>query len=60
MAKTVRAILGDIYDAWRAQKLDWLGSYLPDSFCHVIPHSGGLAPWVARVHGKKEGSSACG
>ena len=36
MAKTVRAILGDIYDAWRAQNLDWLATYLPDDFCHVI------------------------
>jgi hypothetical protein len=36
MAKTVRAILGDIYDAWAAQNLDWLGSYLPDDFSHVI------------------------
>ena len=26
MAKT---ILGDIYDAWRAQNLDWLATYLP-------------------------------
>jgi hypothetical protein len=23
-------ILGDIYDAWRAQDLEWLASYLPD------------------------------
>ena len=29
MAKTVRAILGGIYDAWRAQNLDWLATYLP-------------------------------
>ena len=36
IAKTVRAILGDIYDAWRAQNLDWLATYLPDDFCHVI------------------------
>jgi hypothetical protein len=36
MAKTVGAILGDIYDAWRAQDVDWLASYLPDDFCHVI------------------------
>ena len=27
MAKTVRAILGDIYDAWRAQNLDWMATY---------------------------------
>src|SRR6476619_6804818 len=36
MPKTVRAVLGDIYDAWRAQNLDWLATYLPDDFCHVI------------------------
>ena len=36
MAKTMRAILGDIYDAWRKQNFDWLGSYLPDDLCHVI------------------------
>ena len=29
MAKTVRAILGDIYDACRAQNLDWMATYLP-------------------------------
>jgi ketosteroid isomerase-like protein len=41
MVKTVGAILGDIYDAWRAHDLDWLASYLPDDFCHVmhIPES---------------------
>jgi len=26
MAKTVRAILGDICDAWRAQNLDWMAT----------------------------------
>jgi ketosteroid isomerase-like protein len=36
MAKTAGAILSDIYDAWRAQDLDWLASYLPDDFCHVM------------------------
>jgi hypothetical protein len=44
MAKTVRAILGDIYDAWRAQNLDWLATYLPDDFCHVIHISSRPAP----------------
>ena len=29
-------ILGDIYDACRAQALDQLASYLPDDFCHVL------------------------
>jgi ketosteroid isomerase-like protein len=29
-------VIGDIYDAWRARDLQWLASYLPDDFCHVI------------------------
>lgn len=29
-------ILGDIYDAWRAQDVDLLASYLPVDFCHMI------------------------
>jgi hypothetical protein len=29
-------IVGEIYDAWRAQDLDWLVSYLSDDFCHII------------------------
>jgi ketosteroid isomerase-like protein len=29
-------VIGDIYDARRAQDLQWLASYLPDDFCHVI------------------------
>lgn len=36
MTKTAGTILGDIYDAWRAQDLEWLASYLPDDFCHVV------------------------
>ena len=35
MTKT-ETIIGDIYDAWRAQDLDWLASYLPDDFSRVI------------------------
>lgn len=33
-------IISEIYDAWRAQDLEWLASYLPDDFCHTIhiPH----------------------
>ena len=44
MTKTMETILGDIYDAWRAQDLEWLASYLPDDFYHVmhIP-AGGLS-----------------
>jgi hypothetical protein len=29
-------IIAEIYDAWRAQGLEWLASYLPDDFCHII------------------------
>ncbi len=29
-------IVGDIYDAWRAQDLEWLATYLPDDFSHVV------------------------
>jgi ketosteroid isomerase-like protein len=35
MTKT-EAILSDIYDAWRAQDLEWLASYLPDDFSHMV------------------------
>ena len=35
MTKT-ETIISDIYDAWRAQDLDWLASYLPDDFSHMI------------------------
>ena len=35
MTKT-ETIINDIYDAWRAQDLDWLASYLPDDFSHMI------------------------
>jgi ketosteroid isomerase-like protein len=35
MTKT-EIIIGDIYDAWRAQDLEWLASYLPDDFSHMI------------------------
>ena len=35
MTKTA-GIISDIYDAWRAQDLDWLASYLPIDFSHMI------------------------
>jgi ketosteroid isomerase-like protein len=35
MNKT-ETIITDIYDAWRAQDLDWLASYLPDEFHHIM------------------------
>jgi hypothetical protein len=57
----VRAILGDIYDAWRVQNLDWMATYLPDDFCHVIHIPVDLHPLGGTRQGKKEGrrSSAC-
>lgn len=29
-------IITDIYDAWRAQDLEWLASYLPEDFSHMV------------------------
>lgn len=53
MAKTVGAILGDIYDAWRAQDLDWLASYLPDDFCHVMHIPTSVHPLGGTRKGKR-------
>ena len=36
MTKPAKAILADIYDAWRAHDLDWLGTYLPADFSHSL------------------------
>jgi len=36
MMNKTATIIGEIYDAWRAQDLEWLASYLPDDFCHTI------------------------
>ena len=58
MAKTVRAILGDIYDAWRAQNLDWMATYLPDDFCHVIHIPSDLHP-LGGAKARRMRSSAC-
>jgi len=35
MTKT-ETIINDIYDAWRAQDLEWLASYLPEDFSHMV------------------------
>jgi hypothetical protein len=35
MTKT-ETIITDIYDAWRAQDLEWLASYLPEDFSHMV------------------------
>ncbi|MGA8434597.1 MAG: nuclear transport factor 2 family protein, partial [Methyloceanibacter sp.] len=37
-----------------AQNLDWLGSYLPDDFCHVIDIPVELHPLGGTRRGKKE------
>lgn len=46
-------ILGDIYDAWRAQDLDWLASYLPNDFAHIINVPAGIGPTAGSCYGKK-------
>jgi ketosteroid isomerase-like protein len=50
----MRAILGDIYDAWRKQNFDWLGSYLLDDLCHAIHIPVELHPLGGTRRGKKE------
>jgi ketosteroid isomerase-like protein len=52
MTKTMETVLGDIYDAWRAQDLDWLASYLPDDFCHVMHLPSALYPEGGICEGK--------
>ena len=32
----IETILSDIYDAWRAQDVAWLGGYLPEDFSHMV------------------------
>ena len=53
MPKTTATILGDIYDAWRAQDLDWLASYLPDDFTHTMHIPTSVRPQFGTCHGKK-------
>ena len=47
------AILNDIYDAYRAQNLDWLGTYLPDDFCHVLHVPTTVYPLAGPCQGKQ-------
>jgi ketosteroid isomerase-like protein len=49
---TTASVLEDIYDAWRAQNLDLLASYLPDDFCHVMYFPTSLSPEAGVCHGK--------
>jgi ketosteroid isomerase-like protein len=53
MAKT-ETIITDIYDAWRAQDIDWLASYLPKDFSHMIY----LPPEVSPLGGLRSGKAA--
>jgi ketosteroid isomerase-like protein len=53
MAKVAGGILSDFYDAWRAQELDWLASYLPDDFCHVMLFPLEIHPLAGICRGKK-------
>jgi ketosteroid isomerase-like protein len=45
-------IISDIYDAWRMQDLEWLASYLPDDFCHVMYFPTELHPLAGECRGK--------
>jgi ketosteroid isomerase-like protein len=51
MTKT-ESIIGDIYDAWRAQDIAWLGSYLPDDFCHMVYFPKEIHPLGGLCRGK--------
>lgn len=52
MTLPAQRLLTDIYDAWRAQNLDLLATYLPDDFSHFINIPPEMHPlgWVR--HGK--------
>ncbi len=52
--QTIGSVLGDIYDAWRAQNLDWLATYLPDDFSHRI----NIPPSVHPFGGERVGKQA--
>jgi ketosteroid isomerase-like protein len=45
-------IVGEIYDAWRAQDLEWPASYLPDDFCHIIHIPQDIHPLGGTCRGK--------
>ena len=47
-------IINDIYDAWRAQDLDWLASYLPDDFSHMIYIPAEVHPLGGLCNGKAD------
>jgi ketosteroid isomerase-like protein len=47
------AILNDIYDAYRVQNLEWLASYLPNDFCHVVHVPKSVHPLAGACQGKQ-------
>jgi ketosteroid isomerase-like protein len=51
--QTIGSVLNDIYDAWRAQNLDWLATYLPDDFSHRINIPPAMHPLGGERVGKK-------
>ena len=48
----METVIGDIYDAWRAQDLEWLASYLPEDFSHAIYIPAEIHPLGGPCHGK--------
>jgi ketosteroid isomerase-like protein len=48
------AMLHEIYDAWRAHNLDWLGTYLPEDFSHDI----NIPPELYPLGGERLGKQA--
>lgn len=53
MPKATAMILGEIYDAWRAQDIDWLASYLPNDFSHITNVPASIGPTAGSCHGKR-------
>jgi ketosteroid isomerase-like protein len=51
MLKT-ESIITDIYDAWQAQDLEWLGSYLPNDFSYMVYVPTEIHPLGGLRHGK--------
>jgi ketosteroid isomerase-like protein len=52
--QTIGTVLSDIYDAWRAHNLDWLGTYLPEDFSHRI----NIPPAMHSLGGERLGKQA--
>jgi hypothetical protein len=54
LPEAISSILEDFYDAWQAQDLDWLATYLPSDFIHTmhIPHA--IYKDGGAVHGKRQ------